>query len=79
MTTPAETVPTEAATAAKPQSAGTHVGCCPAYFLIRDSSDTVNAELQDGSVESSSHIEARHDAFAFTSARAISVEFAGCL
>ena len=31
------------------------------------------------SVESPSDIKARHDAFAFTSARAISVEFAGCL
>ena len=63
-------------------SAGTcsrDANLCAAYFLVRDSSDAVNAELQDGSVESPSHIEARHDAFAFTSARAISVEFAGCL
>src|SRR5262249_12485086 len=63
-------------------SAGTgnrDANLCAAYFLVRDSSDAINAELQDGSVESPSHIEARHYAFAFTSAHAISVEFAGCL
>ena len=36
MTTPAETVPTEAATAAKPQSAATHIEYCPDHVLVRD-------------------------------------------
>src|SRR5207248_6284502 len=72
----------QTATATATTSAGTcsrDANFCAAYFLVRDSSDAVNAELQDGSVESASHIQACHDAFAFTAARAISVEFAGCL
>src|SRR5262249_37188762 len=74
--------PGTACTQTATASAGTcnrDANLCAAYFLVRDNSDAVNPELQDGSVEGPSHIEARHDAFTFTSARAISFEFASCL
>jgi hypothetical protein len=47
MTTPAETEPTEAASAAKPQSAATHIEYCPDHVLVRDRSHAAEAELQD--------------------------------
>jgi|Kansoi300Nextera_1026150.scaffolds.fasta_scaffold64260_1 hypothetical protein len=47
MTTPAETVPMEVATAAKRQSSATHIQHGPDPLLVRDSSHAAEAELQD--------------------------------